>query len=602
MKKVFNNFTNSMIGKLIGLEIICGLVLLFASSIITNNSLKQLEEDNVSSRLKSDINYITDIIGSGDWHIENGDTLYKGEIKLGNGTDEHANIDPFLECESKTGTFSYTFIKCSDEGLEWHGDNKTGYMQGHFLRVAGSTRGPNGESIIGTYMDKKVADILDDNDIYMGPANVNGRQIYCIYITLKNNREEVVGAMVVGRGIEELNKQIVSATIGQLVFILIINIIIAVIILYFVLPWTFQSKMIESYLKKISEGTFPEEPLLIHSKDEMGRITGSINEMVESLKQNIILDDFRKGMKKNAVFSVCVNMTRKVLVEGKETFSRFLEDDGMIKLDRIKKEFIMSCVEPKYLEMVLASFTMDSLISQMDNDPEFDLVFRMSPFIMSKVINLPEEFGKDAKSHEYRWFSLRGVIVHDPSGDLLLYIDVFDVNQKMIKEEKMRKHGMTDALTGLNNRSTFIDEVSEYLADKDNSGALFIVDLDHFKDVNDNLGHPKGDELLKQTASTLTRSFRRDDIICRLGGDEFCIFMKSSQKIKNIQEKADLLNDRGRILLKTQDGREIKVSMSIGIALFPADATDYMGLYNAADKALYVAKESGRDCSCMYGT
>ena len=143
-------------------------VVLFLIQVTMTNTVQNLEESLIANRLDADIHYIEDIISNGQsefttWEIKDG-FLYYGNICLGDATQETAYIYPFIVHTQKTGTFSYVFMKCSDEGLTWTGDKETGYMQGHFIRVAGSTRNPNGDSIVGTYMDKQVADILDVED------------------------------------------------------------------------------------------------------------------------------------------------------------------------------------------------------------------------------------------------------------------------------------------------------------------------------------------------------------------------------------------------------------------------------------------------------
>lgn len=137
-------------------------------------SINDLEYSLIEDRLKSDIRYIEDIIGDGEWKILDGN-LFRGEILLGDGSIENANEAPFLEHTQKTNTFSYVFLKTeNDNELIWVGDEENGYQQGHYLRVAGSTKSPDGHQIEGTYIEKSVADALDTAGEYNGVANVAG--------------------------------------------------------------------------------------------------------------------------------------------------------------------------------------------------------------------------------------------------------------------------------------------------------------------------------------------------------------------------------------------------------------------------------------------
>lgn len=268
------------------------MLVLFVSSFVIritiNNSVVNFEEMLVGDKLATDINYINDLIGPGEWHVENG-FLLKGNTNIGNGTEATANFTPFLDMEKKSGTFSYVFKKTSDEGLKWAGNHVNGYQQGHFLRVAGSTKNPNGESIVGTYISKAVADELDANDFYMGEANVDGGYIFCIYKTLKNEQDEVVGAIVVGRNVSELKEMVsyVKHTIDAI--LIMVFVFTTAIMLSFSRKFTSSINKIVNYLEKISAGHIPDKRLYLDDDDEMSAVANSVNSLVDSLKENRVL-------------------------------------------------------------------------------------------------------------------------------------------------------------------------------------------------------------------------------------------------------------------------------------------------------------------------
>ena len=253
---------------------------------IMRDDVMRMEKSLIANRLNADINYIEDLIGSGDWNIRD-NAIYRGHILIGDGTKENANFKPFLDHERKTETFSYAFIKCGDEGLGYVKDTPTqkGYRQGHFLRVAGSTKDPYGKSIVGTYIDKKVADVIDAKGFYEGEANVAGSMIYCRYNALKDADGNVIGAIVVGRNISELRKQA-----GEVVHTMAAGIVVAVLLLgcvlfLFVNRWISTIRKIVIHLKHIEEGDLPDKPLASHTKDEMGLLVTGINLMVDSLRE-----------------------------------------------------------------------------------------------------------------------------------------------------------------------------------------------------------------------------------------------------------------------------------------------------------------------------
>jgi diguanylate cyclase (GGDEF)-like protein len=154
-----------------------------------------------------------------------------------------------------------------------------------------------------------------------------------------------------------------------------------------------------------------------------------------------------------------------------------------------------------------------------------------------------------------------------------------------------------DAVTGLANGRRFRSGLEELLAEARRDGdrvAVLFLDLDRFKAVNDICGHEQGDVLLRKVGEILTTSLRRDDVVARMGGDEFTCAMK----VKGDEGYADLtatterLCDALRIDVDAP-GHAIQVSASIGLAVFPEDAGDSASLLRAADNAMYLAKRGG---------
>jgi diguanylate cyclase (GGDEF)-like protein len=154
-----------------------------------------------------------------------------------------------------------------------------------------------------------------------------------------------------------------------------------------------------------------------------------------------------------------------------------------------------------------------------------------------------------------------------------------------------------DGLTGLPNRSMFVDELERTLARARRSGqafALFFIDLDRFKNINDSLGHDAGDQLLKVMAKCLSGLLRDSDLVARLGGDEFVVLLEGSDEaaaLAHVGRKAlAAIADPVRI-----DGRSFQVTGSVGISLYPQDGMDAATLLKNADAAMYLAKDSGKN-------
>jgi diguanylate cyclase (GGDEF)-like protein len=154
-----------------------------------------------------------------------------------------------------------------------------------------------------------------------------------------------------------------------------------------------------------------------------------------------------------------------------------------------------------------------------------------------------------------------------------------------------------DALTGLPNRILLEDRLQHALASARRKGtllALCAIDLDHFKSINDNLGHQAGDSLLQQFSHRIQSLLRQTDTLARIGGDEFLLLLPDLATPDGAAKVArtilDALADPFTI-----EGNELVVTGSIGIAVAPRDGTDIPALHRSADAAMYVAKRRGRN-------
>ena len=154
-----------------------------------------------------------------------------------------------------------------------------------------------------------------------------------------------------------------------------------------------------------------------------------------------------------------------------------------------------------------------------------------------------------------------------------------------------------DMLTGLPNRTLFNDRLHQSIekAKRDNTNlALFFIDLDRFKQINDSLGHEVGDKVLKEVTQRLESKIRTEDTLARLGGDEFTIIMEGLTKVQDAVLLAEkILNIMAQAI--QIDGHSLYVSCSIGISLYPQDDTSLSNLLKYADTAMYKAKDDGRN-------
>ncbi|MCJ8236336.1 diguanylate cyclase [Aeromonas veronii] len=174
-----------------------------------------------------------------------------------------------------------------------------------------------------------------------------------------------------------------------------------------------------------------------------------------------------------------------------------------------------------------------------------------------------------------------------------------DITERAAREEMMRRLAFYDPLTGLPNRRLLQQRLKEALEhNADQPLALMFIDLDHFKPINDTFGHETGDVLLNMVAKRMRYCVRDHDLVARLGGDEFVILLPdTSDEALTI---ADHLHHSLRHPFRMSDEQELRISSSIGIALYPEHGEDAKTLMHHADQAMYQAKNRGRGRVCLY--
>lgn len=201
------------------------------------------------------------------------------------------------------------------------------------------------------------------------------------------------------------------------------------------------------------------------------------------------------------------------------------------------------------------------------------------------------------------WNDLAISPVRDAGGAATHFVGVInDITERKQYEEQLERQNNQDALTGLASRNLLKDRTALEIAFATRHGrkvAMLFLDLDHFKRINDSLGHGPGDIVLRAVAKRLADCVRERDTLARLGGDEFVVMLSDLANPLDVSPVADKILHAIAQPIPLGD-REISITASIGVSLFPEDSEDYDTLLRDADSAMYRAKEAGRNTFRFY--
>lgn len=222
----------------------------------------------------------------------------------------------------------------------------------------------------------------------------------------------------------------------------------------------------------------------------------------------------------------------------------------------------------------------------------------------SMVVGINQSYVESVRNREWRntekmiYQLLIAIVVFF---GLVIVINIINRIKSGQESRKLEEKADTDLLTSLNNKLATERKIKEYMESMPNEqGLMFVLDIDNFKKINDTLGHAFGDEVLRTLGHSIGAIFRASDIIGRVGGDEFIIFLKHLNEEELLEKEAAKLSN---FFKGFQAGEYVKyaATASIGAAVFPRDGKDFETLYKAADSALYVAKKRGKSQLAFYG-
>ena len=213
----------------------------------------------------------------------------------------------------------------------------------------------------------------------------------------------------------------------------------------------------------------------------------------------------------------------------------------------------------------------------------------------SGVVQLPKKDGS------YVWSKISYITIFDKDGAPIKAIGIVeDIDDAKREEHDLREKAMRDMPTGLYNKTTtqwLIEDILQRDNKRKHCHALLLLDIDNFKEVNDTYGHAAGDTFLEIVAQKMKRVVRKTDIVGRMGGDEFAVFLQNVENPAAAEVKAmEILN----VLRQPMTQRQIIATASIGISLSPEHGTMFSELYLRADKAMYRAKEKSKNTYVVF--
>ena len=303
--------------------------------------------------------------------------------------------------------------------------------------------------------------------------------------------------------------------------------------------------------------------------NKVAKIRETNKRLSMALKNQLSL---QSALLREAIYNTQANLTQNKIVRGLDEYNKYIEQthynyDAWF-------EYACNSVEPAYYEVFWHSLHRQTLIDNFHQGIE------------------PKPFEYQRKGSD-KWLRLVLRVFQDAdTDDIYVFGYGFDIDAEVRDKQALLKRVQTDLYTGLLNKQTTEELISERIIN--GIGVLFLIDIDDFKDFNDKIGHEAGDEVLKCFSNLLTGVFRKRDIVGRVGGDEFMVYISDTSDVSTAGEKAT------EILSRLQTGfdynnRRLYINVSIGIAIINDAHCTFSEAYNQADNALYAAKANGKN-------
>lgn len=347
------------------------------------------------------------------------------------------------------------------------------------------------------------------------------------------------------------------------------------------------------YRARFSCSNFSE---LHQISDAYNQLMSAVEQKTEELKQNRLIQN--QLYENEKIYRSALELTSENLFEADLTHNRI--DYGQEKFNRA---FPLLHTE-MYSEIV--EFIAKNAVFPEDSEKYYQTFCRENLtkiFTKQDLHEISLDYRLLDKNNNPYWVTETIIHLANSNKDSLKIIGYSkNIDAQKKHELELLQQSQKDSLTGLYNKKVTQSMIEAYLngIGCDQKHALIMLDVDNFKSINDTYGHIQGDNTLIAISEKLPRIFRSSDILGRIGGDEFFIFLKDyGSDDQLIAKLTALCNMFGEIWVGENNKK--KISGSIGVAIYPIDATNYHDLYRKADMSLYYAKEHGKDCFYVYG-
>ena len=313
-----------------------------------------------------------------------------------------------------------------------------------------------------------------------------------------------------------------------------------------------------------------------------------INDQKERQLQYLMDMQYHDAMVSDAIYLMEINLTKNIV----------------LKSDKRLKNKLGDAHSMAYWNLV--TVMADKLVYEKDKSFFIDMLSKdyLLNLFRSQMTNFTFDYRSVITKGEIQWRRVFINFILEPmQGDVCMLMYARNVNDEKLREQNLKEGAERDSLTKLYNRATIQHKIDYELSDASMMGktcVLYMMDLDNFKVVNDTYGHLYGDAVLCEITSRIKSVFRGSDIIGRVGGDEFTVFLSDVPSYDFVLEKAESICQALRDPVKF-DMKGFSLSCSVGIAISPQNGMVFKDLYEAADEALYTAKSAGKNCFRCYG-